>query len=74
MNTKDLCLELAKVDSEEEVIELLEKNGYWKDTSLWKFFNNDENILDKIKDFSRIVSPVLLPMIATLGDLDLNED
>ena len=38
-----------------------------KDYNDRKDKKNEENILDKIKDFSRIVSPVLLPMIATLG-------
>ena len=36
--------------------------------------SNEENALDKIKDFSRIVSPIILPMIATLVDLDLSEN
>ena len=48
MNVKDLCMELAKVDSEDEVIELLEKAGHWKDNSCWKFFNNEENNFDRI--------------------------
>ena len=36
--------------------------------------SNEENTLDKIKDFSRIVSLIILPMIATLGDLDLSKN
>ena len=34
----------------------------------------ENNVFDKIIEFSKIVSPVLLPMIATLGDLNLDEE
>ncbi len=42
-NLKELCLSLAKSDSEEEVISYLKKAGYWDDSSLWVDYGENEN-------------------------------
>lgn len=48
MNIKELCLDLAKVDTEDEVISLLKNARLWEDQSCWKFFNGEENNFDRI--------------------------
>jgi len=40
---KDLCLCLAKADSESEVIQTLRKAGYWDDPNAWRFYGDNEN-------------------------------
>ncbi|MCK4733995.1 MAG: hypothetical protein KAT65_16195 [Methanophagales archaeon] len=43
MNEKELCLSLAKADSEEEAIEILKEAGYWDDPDVWQYYGNIEN-------------------------------
>lgn len=40
---KDLCLSLMKADSEEDVIDILTKAGYWNNTDVWRFYGDNEN-------------------------------
>ena len=40
---KELCVKLAKAESEEEVITLLKKEGYWDNPDVWKNFGDNEN-------------------------------
>lgn len=40
---KELCVKLAKAESEEEVIALLKKEGYWDNPDVWKNFGDNEN-------------------------------
>lgn len=40
---KTLCLGLAKAETEEEVIDILKKNGYWDEKSAWRFYGDFEN-------------------------------
>ncbi len=41
---KHLCLSLMRSDSEEEVIELLRKSGYWDDETAWRNYGDaDDN-------------------------------
>lgn len=39
---KELCLELMRADSEDAVIELLKKVGYWDSQDVWRFFGDRE--------------------------------
>src|ERR1051325_9642116 len=41
--TKNLCLELMKADSESEVIKLLTDIGYWEDDSAWRLYGDNDN-------------------------------
>ncbi len=43
MEARDLCIALAKCESENDVIELLSREGYWDRIEDWQFFGNDEN-------------------------------
>lgn len=40
---KDLCLNLARADSESEVIHILKKAGYWDNPDVWRFYGDNEN-------------------------------
>lgn len=40
---KQLCINLAKSESEEEVINLLKKACFWDDPEVWKNFGDNEN-------------------------------
>jgi len=42
-NLKDLCVALAESESEKEVIDILEKWGYWDDPSAWRYYGDNEN-------------------------------
>ena len=39
---KELCLSLLKADAEDEVIEILKKEGYWDDPSVWRLYGDQE--------------------------------
>jgi hypothetical protein len=40
---RNLCLSLMHADTENEVIEILNKVGYWDDLSVWRFYGDFEN-------------------------------
>lgn len=40
---KELCIKLAKAESEKEVIELLKKWGYWDNPDVWRYYGDNEN-------------------------------
>jgi len=40
---KDLCIDLAKSESEKEVIDILKKWGYWDDPTAWRYYGDNEN-------------------------------
>jgi len=42
MSLESLCLELAKADEENEVIELLKKEGYWNEPNCWRYYGDRE--------------------------------
>jgi len=40
---KNLCIALAKADTEEEVIGLLKQWGYWDNPEVWRYYGDNEN-------------------------------
>ena len=42
-SNKDLCIQLLKADSEDEVISLLKSCGYWEQTKFWRHYGDVEN-------------------------------
>lgn len=48
MNNKDLAIELARGDKEEEVIETLESEGIWGDSTPWQYYGGRENNFGEI--------------------------
>ncbi|MGD8779750.1 MAG: hypothetical protein PVH88_12405 [Ignavibacteria bacterium] len=43
MSLKELCLNLAFANSEKEIIDILQQEGYWGNENNWSFFGNKEN-------------------------------
>ncbi|MDG6249841.1 hypothetical protein [Methanocalculus sp.] len=43
MKEKDLCINIARAESEHDVISLLQKAGYWDNPNVWKDFGDTEN-------------------------------
>ena len=42
-NICELCMQLIKADSEEEVIQILQKENYWDDSSVWRPLGDNPN-------------------------------
>jgi hypothetical protein len=40
---RDLCVGLLNAESEEEVIDLLQKPGYWEEPAVWRHYGDVEN-------------------------------
>lgn len=47
-NSKNLCLALMRADTEVDVINILEGNGYWSDPNLWRYYGDYENNFNTI--------------------------
>lgn len=43
MDTREFCMTVTRADTEEEVIRILRKSGYWDDPSAWKYYGDNEN-------------------------------
>lgn len=43
MSLKELCLNLVKADEEGSVIKILKDEGYWDDSSAWRYYGDNEN-------------------------------
>jgi len=42
LNNRELCTSLAKAESSAKVIEILKKEGYWNDPSVWSDYGDDD--------------------------------
>ena len=76
MKIRELCLQLAYSENEEQIVALLEKEGLRSttvDNGKNELLDNENggNLLSIITQVTRSISPILLPMIAGLGDLDI---
>lgn len=43
MTALELCLALVHADSPDEVVNILQKAGYWDDHSVWRDLGDNEN-------------------------------
>lgn len=43
LRADELCMQLMRADTEQEVVELLSASGYWQDPKLWRPINDDES-------------------------------
>jgi hypothetical protein len=48
METKELCLKLAAAETENEVITILQKAGYWDNQNAWRYYGDMENNYSQI--------------------------
>lgn len=65
---KKLCLDLLEVDTEHDVIALLEKNGLWSSPAAWRLYGDREN------NFSTIGNQQSRPDAALVEKLINSED
>jgi len=63
LELKNLCLSLVKADTEQEVIDILKKGGYWDEPHNWRFYGSFEN------NFSIIGNQQSLPESAIVEKL-----
>ena len=45
---KELCEDLIKADSEEQIIDILESAGYWENPAVWRHYGDRENNYNQI--------------------------
>ncbi len=43
MNNKSLCINLAQCETEKDVINLLKDQGYWDNSTVWRYYGDNEN-------------------------------
>lgn len=68
---KNLCHQLLASESEGDVIELLEKEGYWNDQSRWRLFGDKENNFSIIGNQQANPSHALVEKIVNSVDVVL---
>jgi len=65
---KQMCLDLANVESEQEVIDILTRKGFWQNNDLWQYYGGEEN------NFSTIGNQQSLPEAALVEKVINCED
>lgn len=68
MNIRDFAISLGKAETEEQVIDLLKKLGYWDDPTAWKDYGGNEN------NFSAVGNQQNLPEAALVEKLTNSVD
>ena len=53
MDMKNLCLQLAYCDTENEIVQKLKESAYWENENLWQNFGNQENNFSTIGNQQR---------------------
>jgi hypothetical protein len=43
MDAMELCIELLNVDTEDDVVRVLQENGYWDDSTMWRYIGDDDS-------------------------------
>lgn len=43
MDVKELAIKLARIETEDEVVQILKDEGYWDDYSYWRSFGDNDN-------------------------------
>ena len=60
MSSRDLCLNLMKADTEDEVVDLLREAGYWDDPAAWRYLGGAENNFSSIGNQQSNPVPALI--------------
>jgi len=71
---KNLCLNLAKAETEEEVIKLLKGKGYWDDPNCWGFYGDTENNFSTIGNQQSAPEAALVEKIVNSVDATLTKE
>ena len=67
-NPKNLCLSLAYCNSENEVIKLLKKEGFWEDSKSWRDYGDRENNFGTIGNQQDLAEAALVEKITNSID------
>jgi len=68
---KEICMNLLKADSEEEVISILTKAGCWEDTSAWRYYGDNENNYSTIGNQQSRPDAALVEKVVNAADARL---
>ena len=68
---KNFCLKVIKSESAEEIKNLLEKEGLWKDKSVWRFYGDKSNNISTINNQAPDPTKALVEKIANSFDARL---
>jgi len=68
---KEFCLSLLKADSEEKVITILKKAGYWDDRSVWRLYGDKEGNFAQIGNQSSFPEAALVEKVVNSIDARL---
>jgi hypothetical protein len=68
---KELCLKLLLADSEEEVVSILKKAGYWDDRNLWRLYGDKEGNFAQIGNQSSFPEAALVEKVVNSIDARL---
>lgn len=68
---KELCINLLKADSKEEVISILKKAGYWDDKTLWRLYGDKEGNWAQVGNQSSFPEAALVEKVVNSIDARL---
>lgn len=71
---KSLCLSLAKAESEQEVINIIRKAGYWDNQKNWKFYRGIENNFSVIGNQQSLPESAIVEKIINSVDAMLTRE
>lgn len=74
MRLKNLCLSLAKAESEKEVINILKKADYWDNPKKWKFYGGIENNFSVIGNQQSLPESAIVEKIINSVDAMLTRE
>jgi len=74
IKTKNLCLSLAKADSEQEVINIIKKAGHWDNPKNWKYYGDNENNFSVIGNQQSLPESAIVEKIINSVDAMLTRE
>jgi len=74
INLRNLCLGLAKAESEQEVVNTLKKAGYWSNQKNWKFYGGLENNFSVIGNQQSLPESAIVEKIINSVDAVLTRE
>lgn len=73
-SAQELCLNLLRADTEEEVISLLKQQGYWDDPAVWKPFGGTEDNFSTMGNQSSTPEVALVEKVVNSVDAVLTSE
>jgi hypothetical protein len=69
--TEQLLFDLMKADSEDAVVELLRRAGYWDDDAAWRYYNDEPDNFDRAGNQQRNPEAALVEKLVNSVDASL---